>query len=92
MCPHGGQLSLLSYEGFFSKVNSLWGKVVLDIKFILSDTSEVNIVELTFPALLFRLVSDSFNHKEAEAEGVVTLLRLGASFTCPADRTSLSSG
>lgn len=56
MCPHSGQFFLVLSGGFFSKVNYLWHMVDLGIKFILSDTSEVNIMELTSPALILRQV------------------------------------
>lgn len=56
LCPHSGQFFLVLSGGFFSKVNYLWGMVDLGIKFILPDTSEVNIMELTSPALTLRQV------------------------------------
>lgn len=41
--------------GFFSKVNYLWG-IDLGMKLLLSDTSKVNVMELTSPALILREV------------------------------------
>lgn len=51
----GGMLKFYFVWGFFSKVNYLWG-TDLDMELMLSDTSKVNIMELTSPALILREV------------------------------------
>lgn len=83
--------------GFFSKFNYLLGTVDLGITFVLSDTNEANVVELTFQLYnicfdLEAVQSDPFNHTQDEAKSSVTSQQFGESSTYSVGRTSTFSG